>query len=76
MKSIKGFFDGHQIVPLEPMPVHKRYKVIITFTEELEPAEGEQPDDRDLHLAASGFDFWADEAEDIYQDLLPQTKPA
>jgi hypothetical protein len=48
--------------------------VIITFTEEMEPVEGDQPGDRDLHLAASGFDSWANEAEDIYQDLLPQTK--
>ena len=74
MKSINGIYDGKSIVPLEPTPGGKRYKVIITFTEEIQPATEEAEDIRDIHMSATGFDFWANEAENVYQDLLPKSK--
>jgi hypothetical protein len=34
MIAIKGIFDGHKIEATEPVPVHKRANVIITFLDE------------------------------------------
>ncbi len=62
MVSIKGIYDGNIITPLEATPQNKSFKVIITFTEEIETAG-----------MLSEPDF--NEEEDIYQDyLVPKSK--
>ncbi len=66
MLSIKGIYDGERIRLLEKLPGKKKYKVVITFLEELE-------DDDEIRAFTSqseAFSFWDDEREDIYQDLL------
>lgn len=66
MQTIEGFFDGKTFIPLEKVPVSKKYKVIITFVEEIDEAE----ELRNLSSQTDSFEFWNDEREDIYQDYL------
>lgn len=66
MQTIQGFYDGKTFVPLEKVPVSKKYKVIITFVEEIDEAE----EVRNLSTQTDGFKFWEDTAEDVYQDYL------
>ncbi len=66
MQTIEGLFDGKTFVALEKIPVSKKYKVIITFVEELDETE----EIRNLSAQTDGFKFWEDEREDIYQDYL------
>jgi len=66
MQTIEGVFDGKTFIPLEKIPVSKKYKVIITFVEEIEETE----EVRSLSAQTDGFEFWEDEREDIYQDYL------
>ena len=66
MQTIEGVFDGKTFIPLEKVPVSKKYKVIITFVEEIEETE----EVRSLSAQTDGFEFWEDEQEDIYQDYL------
>ncbi|MCP5047159.1 MAG: hypothetical protein GY940_08305 [bacterium] len=66
MKTIKALYDGKQFVPLEGFPQKKKYKVIITFLEEL----GEDEEVRDFSAQTDAFSFWHDKREDIYQDYL------
>jgi len=47
----------------------KRYKVVITFIEELPLEENEI---RNFASQTESFDFWENKAEDIYQDYLIQ----
>lgn len=39
MLAIKGVYDGKNTKPLEKPPVNKKYKVVITFLEELDDYE-------------------------------------
>ena len=66
MQTIEGLFDGKTFIPLEKIPVTKKYKVIITFVEEID----EQEELRDLSAQTDSFGFWENEEEDIYQDYL------
>lgn len=66
MQTIEGIFDGKNFIPLEEIPVSKKYKVIITFVEEIDETE----DIRNLSAQTDGLEFWNDEREDIYQDYL------
>lgn len=66
MKTIQGLFDGKKFVPLEKIPVSKKYKVIITFVEEIDETE----EIRNLTAQTDGLEFWKDEREDIYQDYI------
>lgn len=66
MQTIEGLFDGKTFIPLEKVPVSKKYKVIITFVEEIDETE----EIRHLSAQTDGFEFWKDEREDIYQDYL------
>ncbi len=69
MFSIKGIYDDSTITPLEATPQNKSYKVIITFTEEIETAGMvSEPDFRETGNIASGFSFWENEEKGIYQD--------
>lgn len=66
MQTIEGLFDGKTFIPLEKVPVSKKYKVIITFVEEIDESE----EIRSLAAQTDGFEFWQNEAEDVYQDYL------
>ena len=37
MEAIKAIYDGTNFMPMQPIPVHGKYEVVITF---LEPVEG------------------------------------
>ena len=65
MQTIEALFDGKTFIPLEKIPVSKKYKVIITFVEELDETEDEV---RSLAAQTDSFKFWENEEEDIYQD--------
>jgi len=66
MLAIKGIYDGKKIVPLEKFTLGKKYKVVITFVEELDDEEAL----RNLFAQTDAFSFWHDQKEDIYQDYL------
>ena len=66
MQTIEGLFDGKTFIPLEKVPVSKKYKVIITFVEEIDETE----ELRNLSAQTDSFKFWENEEEDIYQDYL------
>jgi hypothetical protein len=66
MQTIEGLFDGEKFIPLEKVPVTRKYKVIITFVEEIDETE----EIRNLSAQTDSFKFWEDEREDIYQDYL------
>ena len=48
----------------------KKYKVMITFVEELENTESEESDIRIFGTNHASLAFWDDPKEDIYQDYL------
>ena len=69
MLAIRGIYDGKTIKLIDKITEKKKYKVIITFVEEI------FPNDEDLRIFSSqttGLDFWNDPKEDIYQDYLIQ----
>ena len=66
MLSIPGFYDGKTIKPLEKTPKNKKFKVVITFIEELEDATQM----RDFSAQTTSFTFWENPKEDLYQDFL------
>lgn len=66
MQTIEGIFDGKNFVAVEKVPVSKKYKVIITFVEEIDETE----ELLNLSAQTDSFKFWEDEREDIYQDYL------
>ncbi len=65
MLSVNGIYDGRSVKITDQITEKKKYKVVVTFIEEL-------PDDdmRDFSAQTSGFEFWKDSNEDIYQDYL------
>ena len=66
MIAIEGIYDGKNFIALEKVTVFKRYKVIITFVEEIDEAE----ELRDFTAQTDSFEFWNNTEEDIYQDYL------
>ncbi len=68
MRTIKALYDGEKFVPLEGIPLKRKYKVIITFLEELD----EDEDLRNFSAQTDAMAFWHDEREDLYQDYLEQ----
>jgi hypothetical protein len=72
MFAVKGIYDGKQVKITDKILDNKRYKVVVTFIEELPQEENEI---RDFTSQPESFDFWDNKAEDIYQDYLIQ-KPA
>ena len=65
MLAIQGIYNGKDFVALEDFPKEKKYKVTITFNEEI-------IDEAETKLAKqiASLDFWKNEKEDIYQDYL------
>lgn len=68
MQTIKGIYDGKLIRPLEKTPKNKKYKVIITFLEEIDDTS----ELRNFSAQTSSFSFWENTEEDLYQDFLPK----
>ena len=69
MIAVNGIYDGKSVRLLEDFTDKKRYKVVVTFLEEIETIDEEL---RDFTSQTSGLDFWNDSKEDIYQDYLLQ----
>ena len=68
MLTVEGIYDGKQFVVAEQFPKEKRFKVIITFLEELDETE----ELRDFAAQTVSFEFWNDSREDLYQDFLSE----
>lgn len=71
MLAVHGIYDGKTVKITDKITEKKKYKVVVTFIEEL------QQDDTDLRnfsAQTNGLDFWQDSREDIYQDYVT-TKP-
>ena len=66
MQAIRGIFDGKNIIATDQIPTKKKFRVIITFVEEVV----ETDDSRDFAAQTDGLSFWHDEREDVYQDYL------
>ena len=66
MLAIRGIYDGKTIKLLESPPSKKKFKVVITFIEELDDTE----QIRDFSAQTNSFPFWENTKEDIYQDYL------
>ena len=71
MEAVHGIFDGKNIVMTDQIMTKKKFKVVITFLEEIDEAE-EHTEDESRNFAAQtdGLSFWQDEQEDVYQDYL------
>lgn len=64
MLAVHGIYDGKTVKITDRITEKKKYKVAVTFIEEL------QQDDNDLRSFSAqtkGLDFWEDSREDIYQ---------
>ncbi len=68
MLIVEGIYDGKNFVALEKFPKERRFKVMITFVEELDETE----ELRDFSANNDSFEFWNDSREDIYQDFLSE----
>lgn len=66
MLTVEGIYDGKNFVALEKFPKERRFKVMITFVEELDETE----ELRDFSANTDSFEFWNDSREDLYQDFL------
>lgn len=69
MLAIKGIYDGKSVKLPDNFTDKKKYKVVVTFLEEIETID---EDLREFTSQTSGLDFWNDSKEDIYQDYLLQ----
>ena len=67
MLSVAGFYDGNSVVLSEPIALHKKCKVIITFLEETD-TQDEAEKLRNFGAENNAFDFWNNPSEDIYED--------
>ena len=66
MIAVAGIYDWENVLPLEKIPMSKKYKVIITFVEEIDELE----EIRQTAAQMDSFKFWESQEEDIYQDYL------
>ena len=68
MLAIKGIYDGNNIIPIENITSDKKFKVVITFIEEINDDIEEEI--RKFYSQTDSFTFWDDPKENIYQDFL------
>jgi hypothetical protein len=73
MLSVTGIYDGKNIYPAEAIREQRKYKVIITFIEELDNENAEEPGVRNFGTNNASLAFWNNPEEDIYQDFLTKT---
>lgn len=72
MLAVHGIYDGKAVRITDKISEKKKYKVVVTFIEELEENDA---DLRNFASQTSGLSFWEDPKEDIYQDyLISETK--
>ena len=72
MLSVYGIYDGKSVKFTERITEKKKFRVLVTFIEEIEKNENEL---RDFSSQLSGLDFWDVSKEDIYQDyVIPKSK--
>ncbi len=71
MLALKGIYDGKSIQLIDKPAEKKKYKVIVTFVEEIKEVDEEL---RNFTAQTNGLDFWNDPKEDLYQDYL-KNKP-
>jgi len=67
MFAVHGIYDGKSVKITDKLTEKKKYKVVVTFIEELQSDDNEL---RDFSAQTTGLDFWEDAKEDIYQDYL------
>lgn len=67
MFAVHGIYDGKSVKITDKLTEKKKYKVVVTFIEELQSNDNEL---RDFSAQTTGLDFWEDPKEDIYQDYL------
>jgi hypothetical protein len=67
MIAVHGIYDGKAVKITDKITEKKKYKVVITFIEEIQQHDN---DLRDFSAQTRGLDFWQDSKEDIYQDYL------
>jgi hypothetical protein len=67
MLAVKGIYDGKNILLAENIKETRKFRVVVTFIEELEQNDN---DLRDFSAQTNGLDFWSNEKENIYQDFL------
>ena len=67
MLAVNGIYDGKTVKITDKITEKKKFKVVVTFIEELEPAD---EDLRNFSAQTKGLDFWENPEEDIYQDYL------
>jgi len=70
MDAIRGVYDGEKIIATDKIPTRKKYKLIITFVEEIEDMGQPVEEIRSFTAQTEGLSFWQDEREDLYQDYL------
>ena len=75
MLSVTGIYDGKSIFPTETIREDRKYKVIITFVEELDNIASEEMGLRHFGVNNPSLEFWNDPKEDIYQDYIHTSKP-
>jgi hypothetical protein len=67
MISVHGIYDGKAVRITDKITEKKKYKVVVTFIEEIKQYDS---DLRDFSAQTKGLDFWNDAREDIYQDYV------
>lgn len=72
MLAVYGIYDGKTVKITDKITEKKKYKVVVTFIEELQQYDN---DLREFSAQTRGLDFWEDSKEDIYQDYVtPKSK--
>ncbi|MCX6257585.1 MAG: hypothetical protein NTW49_06795 [Bacteroidia bacterium] len=64
MLAVRGIYDGKTVRITDKITEKKKYKVIVTFIEEIRQYDD---DLRDFSSQTKGLDFWEDSGENIYQ---------
>ncbi|MGD9556337.1 MAG: hypothetical protein AB7V25_04925 [Mangrovibacterium sp.] len=67
MLAVNGIYDGKSVLITDKINEKKKYRVVVTFIEELDQLD---KDTRDFSAQTSGLVFWNNEREDLYQDYL------
>lgn len=67
MWAVHGIYDGKSVRITDEITEKKRYRVVVTFIEELPQKDIEI---RDFSAQTTGLEFWKDAKEDLYQDYL------
>jgi hypothetical protein len=67
MFAVNGIYNGKEVRITDKFFDSKKYKVVITFIEEL---HGEESDLRNFSNQGTGLEFWENSAEDVYQDYI------